>query len=121
MSARDHDASELREEMIAKLTAEKYEAARTVVLTGSAGASGIANLLLDSLAEPGAMNVLARVALSCDAETSGQALKSFVVNALVADADAQATKEVDGAVRSDPESCQAKTRAQVVALDKLQI
>ena len=86
MSARDHDAAELREEMITSLAAEKNAAARVIVLTGGVGASGIANLLLDALAV--------------------------------------ATREIDGAAqlaRDDPANCQAKTRAQAVVLDKLQI
>lgn len=124
MSARDHDAAELREEMITCLTAEKYEAARTVVLTGGAGASGIANLLLDALAEPGVMCVLVRTALSCDMATSGKALLDFVADTIYMDALASATKEIDGAAQvalDDPERCQAKTRAQAAAMKKLQV
>ena len=124
MSARDHDAAQLRDELISKLTAEKYEAARVIVLGGGAGANGIANQLLDTLAEPGAMCVLARTALACDAATAGRALQSFVVGTLHAEAEADATQAIDGAAQlahNDPANCQAKTRAQAVALDKLQI
>lgn len=124
MSARDHDDAQLRDELIVKLTGEKYIAARTILLTGGAGANGIANQLLDALSEPGAMNVLARTAMACDAETAGKALKSFVVNTLFTDAEADAIQAINGAaqlVRDDPANCQAKTRAQAVALEKLQV
>ncbi|TNC78298.1 hypothetical protein FHI69_03120 [Janthinobacterium lividum] len=116
MSARDHDAAHLRDELIFKLTEEKYEAARVIVLGGGAGANGIANQLLDALAEPGAMCVLARTALACDAETAGQALKSFVVNTLVAEADAAATQAIDGAAhqrKDDPECCYPTARQEL--------
>jgi len=124
MSARDHNAAELREEMITALAAKKFAAARTVVLTGGAGANGIANQLLDALAEPGVMCVLVRTALSCDLATSGKALLDFVADTIYMDALASATKEIDGAARlaqDDPERCQAKSRAQAVALEKLQV
>ncbi len=124
MSARDHDAADLREEMITCLTAEKYEAARTVVLTGSVGSSGIANLLLDALAERGAMCVLMRTALACDAATAGNELREFVAGTIYSDALADATREIYGAAQlahDDPANCQAKTRAQAVALEKLQV
>ena len=124
MSARDHEAAELREEMITSRAAEKFAAARTVVLTGGAGANGIANQLLDALAEAGVMCVLVRTALSCDLATSGKALLDFVADTIYMDALASATREVDGATQlalDDPERCQAKTRAQVVALEKLQV
>ena len=124
MSARDHNAAELREEMIASLAAEKNAAARTVVLTGGAGASGIANMLLDKLAERGVMCVLARTTLACDATTAGNALREIVADAIYSDALNVATREIDGAAqlaRNDPANCQAKTRAQAVALEKLQI
>lgn len=124
MSARDHDAAELREEVIAAQAAEKYSAARTVVLTGGAGSSGIANQMLDALAEPGAICVLVRTALSCDDATTGATFREFVVGTIYSDALAEATREVDGAARQardDPECCQAKTRAQSVALEKLQL
>ncbi|QDG69387.1 hypothetical protein [Janthinobacterium tructae] len=124
MSARDHHAAELREEMITALAAEKNAVARTVLLTGGAGASGIANLLLERLAAPGAMNVLARTALACDAATAGNAFREFVASTIYADAQASATREIDGAAqlaRDDPANFQAKTRAQVAALEKLQI
>ncbi|PLY41675.1 hypothetical protein CSZ94_14280 [Janthinobacterium sp. ROICE36] len=124
MSARDHDAADLREEMITCLTAEKYEAARTVVLTGSVGSSGIANLLLDKLAERGVMNVLARTALACDDATAGAAMREFVAGTIYEDAVAVATREIDSAARlarDDPANCQPKTRAQAVALEKLQV
>jgi hypothetical protein len=124
MSARDHDAAELREELIPRLAAEKYEAARTIVLTGSVGANGIANTLLERLAAPGAMNFLARTALGCDEATSGNTLREFVAGTIYADALVSATREIDGAARlaqDDPENCQAKTRAQAVALEKLQV
>ncbi|OYO29182.1 hypothetical protein [Janthinobacterium sp. PC23-8] len=124
MSARDHDAAELREEMITNLAAEKNAAARTIVLTGGAGSSGIANMLLDALAAPGAMNMLARTALACDATTAGNAFREFVADRIYADALAVATREIDGAAqlaRDDPASCQAKSRAQAVALERLQI
>lgn len=124
MSARDHDAAELREEMITSLAAEKNAAARTIVLTGGTGASGIANLLLDALAAPGAMNVLARTALACDDATTGAAFREFVAGTIYSDVLASATREVDGAARltrDDPECCQAKTRAQAAALEKLQL
>lgn len=124
MSARDHDAAELREEMITSLAAEKNAAARVIVLTGGVGASGIANLLLDALAAPGTMNMLARTALACDAATAGNALREFVADTIYTDALAVATREIDGAAqlaRDDPANCQAKTRAQAVVLDKLQI
>lgn len=124
MSARDHDAAELRDEMIAALAAEKNSTARAVVLTGGAGCGGIANLLLDALAECGVMCVLARTALSCDDATTGAAFREFVAGTIYSDALAEATKEVDGAARlarDDPECCQAKTRAQVAAREKLQI
>ena len=124
MSARDHDAAQLRDELIAKLAGEKFEAARTIVLTGGAGANGIANQLRDALAERGVMCVLARTTLTCDAATAGQALQSFVTSTLQAEAEADAIQAIDGAAqlaRDDPANCQAKTRAQAVALDKLQI
>ncbi|QYG08090.1 hypothetical protein [Janthinobacterium sp. PAMC25594] len=124
MSARDHDAAELREEMITSLAAEKNAVARTVLLTGGAGASGIANMLLERLAAPGAVNVLARTALACDAATAGNAFREFVAGTIYSDALAAATREVDGAAqlaRDDPANCQAKTRAQAVGLEKLQI
>ena len=124
MSARDHDAAELREEMITALAAEKTSATRTVVLTGGAGASGIANMLLEKLAERGVMNVLVRTALACDTATAGNAFREFVAGTIYADALAIATREIDGAAqlaRDDPENCQAKTRAQAAALEKLQI
>ena len=124
MSARDHNAAELREEMITSLAAEKNAAARVIVLTGGAGANGIANLLLDALAAPGAMSVLARTALACDAATAGNAFREFVADTIYTDAMAIATREIDGAAqlaRDDPANCQAKSRAQAVVLDKLQI
>lgn len=124
MSARDHDAAELREEMITAQAAEKYSAARTVVLVGGAGSSGIANQLLDALAEPGAMCVLARTALSCDDATTGAAFREFVAGTIYSDVLTEATRQVDGEAqqaRDDPERCQTKTRAQVAALEKLQI
>ncbi|MGK5031487.1 hypothetical protein [Janthinobacterium sp. MDT1-19] len=124
MSARDHNAAELREEMITSLAAEKNAAARTSVLTGGSGASGIANMLLDKLAERGVMCVLARTALACDATTAGNALREIVADAIYSDALAVATREIDGAAklaRDDPANCQAKSRAQAVALEKLQV
>ena len=124
MSARDHDAAELREEMITSLVAEKNAVARTVLLTGGAGASGITNMLLEKLAERGVMNVLVRTALACDTSTAGNAFREFVAGAIYSDALAAATREVDGAAqlaRDDPANCQAKTRAQAVGLEKLQI
>ena len=124
MSARDHDAAELREEMITSLAAEKNAVARTVLLTGGAGASGIANMLLEKLAEPGAMNVLARTALACDAATAGNAFREFVACTIYADALASATREIDCAAlqeQDDPANCQAKTRAQAAALEKFQV
>ena len=124
MSARDHDSTQLRAELISKLTSEKYEAARVIVLTGGAGASGIANQLLDALDTPGAMNVLARTALLCNAVAAGEHLKSLVNGVLHTEALAEATREIDDAARlarDDPENCQAKNDAQAVALDKLQI
>ncbi|MGK5020701.1 hypothetical protein [Janthinobacterium sp. LB2P10] len=124
MSARDHDAAELREEMILRLAAEKYEAARNIVLTGSTGANGIANTLLERLAAPGAMNFLARTALACDSATAGNTLREFVAGTIYADALVIAAREIDVAARlvqDDPENCQAKTRAQAVALEKLQV
>lgn len=124
MSARDHNAAELREEMITSLAAEKNAAARVIVLTGGAGANGIANMLLEKLAERGVMNVLARTALACDAATAGNAFREFVADTIYTDALAVATREIDGAAqlaRDEPANCQAKTRAQAVALEKLQI
>lgn len=124
MSARDHDAAELREEMITSRAAEKFAAARQVVLIDGAGANGIANQLLDALAEPGVMCVLVRTALSCDLATSGKVLLDFVADTIYMDALVEATREVDGAAQlaqDDPERCRAKTRAQAVALEKLQV
>lgn len=124
MSARDHDAAELRDEMIAALAAEKNAAARTIVLTGDAGCSGIANLLLDALAERGVMCVLARTALACDDATTGAAFREFVAGTIYSDALTEATREADGEARQardDPERCQAKSRAQAVGLEKLQL
>lgn len=124
MSARDHDAAQLRDEMISKLAGEKYEAARVIVLGGAAGANGIANQLLDALAERGVMCVLARTALACDAATAGQALHNFVTGTLLAEAEADAIQAIDGAAQlagDDPANCQARTRAQALALEKLQV
>lgn len=124
MSARDHDAAELREEMITSLAAEKNAAARTVVLTGGDDSIGITNLLLDALAERGVMCILARTAFSCDDATTGAALRTFIADTIYSDALADATREIDGAAqlaRDDPERCQAKNRAQAVALEKLQV
>lgn len=95
MSGRDLDHDELRDAEIGRLAREKFSASCASILTGDAAASGIANLVLDKLAEPGAIAALARTALSCDAAVAGLVLRNLVADVLFVEAEADATKEVD--------------------------
>lgn len=99
MSARVLDHEELRNAEINRLTLKIFNTFCAAILTGAASASGLANLVLDKLAEPGAIETLARTVLSCDAMASGQLLRKLIIDVLQAEAEADATKQVDGHLR----------------------
>ena len=98
MSARDlsHD------EAVNELTRAKHREFERAILTGAPAASGLANLVLDRLAEPGQIAGLARVALSLSFEDVGFILRRFVDDVLHAEAEKDVAADISGTARHAP-------------------
>lgn len=99
MAVRDMDDEEMREGEITLLTMKKFNAFCAAIVTGAVSASGLSNLVLDKLAEPGEIESLARTALSRDVSEVGQLLRKLVTDVLHGEAESDAVKAVDGRLR----------------------
>ena len=98
MSARDlrHD------EAVNELTRAKCRELERAILTGAPAASGLGNLVLDKLAEPDQIAILARVALSSAVADAGLFLRRLVVDVLHAEAEKDVVAGISGTARHDP-------------------
>ncbi|MGK5049477.1 hypothetical protein ACQ4WP_26815 [Janthinobacterium sp. GB4P2] len=119
MSARDAFPS------VVAVASSSFSAQRSAIRAGDKRATTDAcNSLLNYLADSADLPTLVRTALNGDAVITGLAFTDILLAVMQADADQAAERELADAARlarDDPANCQAKTRAQVAALEKLQI